>query len=108
MNKKKATNMAAKSNNTNIVPFFARSAYESAILSTLLLQPTATVADLQGKAGNNPAEYVRRLRGRGLAISMQWCHGLNRYGRRIRYGVYRLASRDRDRVIAGLSYAPAQ
>lgn len=107
MNKKKATNMAAKSNNTDIVPFCARSAYESAILLTLLGQPTATVADLQGKAGNNPAEYVRRLRSRGLGITMDWCRGINRYGRQIRYGIYRLAESERDRVIAGLPHAPA-
>lgn len=107
MDKKKADKEPAESNNTDIIPFLARSAYESAILLTLLGQPTATVADLQGKAGNNPAEYVRRLRGRGLRIAMDWCRGINRYGRQIRYGIYRLADSDRDRVIAGLPDAPS-
>lgn len=108
MNKKKASKVPTQSNDTDIVPFCTRSAYESAILSTLLRQPAATVADLHGRAGNNPAEYVRRLRSRGLGITMDWCRGINQYGRRIRYGIYRLADSDRDRVIAGLRHAPTQ
>lgn len=102
-NKKKADIAPAQTNHTGIVPFFARGAYETAILLTLLHRQTATVADLQGRAGNNPAEYIRRLRARGLSIPMEWCIGVNRYGRRIRYGVYRLAHDDYTRVSAGLS-----
>ena len=37
------------------------------------------------------SEYIRRLREKGFMIETEWRTGRNRYGRKVRYGVYRYA-----------------
>ena len=46
----------------------------------------------------NAPEYVSRLRERGVDIAMEWVSGLNRDGRKVRWGEYYLPPHEYDRV----------
>lgn len=72
--------------------------YEHRLLSQLLRGQTSRKV-LDGIIGTtNTPQYVSRLRGRGLNIGMEWVSGLNRDGRKIKYGEYYLLPDDCDRV----------
>ena len=72
--------------------------YEHRLLSQLLRGQTSRKI-LDGIIGTtNTPEYVRRLRDRGLDIGIEWVRGLNRDGRKIKYGEYYLLANDYDRV----------
>ena len=72
--------------------------YEHRLLSQLLRGQT-TRRLLDGIIGTtNTPEYVSRLRERGLNIAMEWVSGLNRDGRKVRWGEYYLLPDDYDRV----------
>lgn len=72
--------------------------YEHRLLSQLLMGQTSRKI-LDGIIGTtNTPEYVRRLRDRGLNIGMEWVSGLNRDGKKIKYGEYYLLPADCDRV----------
>lgn len=72
--------------------------YEHRLLSQLLRGQTSRKI-LDGIIGTtNTPEYVRRLRDRGLDIHMDWVRGLNRDGKKIKYGEYYLLPDDYDRV----------
>lgn len=100
MDKKKtnpATELASNTqpNNTKI---HIACPYEHRLLSQLLHgQTSRKVLDSIIGTTNTP-EYVRRLRDRGLDIGIEWVGGLNRDGKKIRYGEYYLLPDDYDRV----------
>ena len=72
--------------------------YEHRLLSQLLRGQTSRKI-LDGIIGTtNTPEYVRRLRDRGLDIGMEWVSGLNRDGKKIKYGEYYLLPADINRV----------
>lgn len=72
--------------------------YEHRLLAQLLHgQTSRKVLDSVIGTTNTP-EYVRRLRDRGLDIGMDWVSGLNRDGKKIKYGEYYLLPADYDRV----------
>ncbi|QTR52293.1 hypothetical protein [Thiothrix unzii] len=75
--------------------------YEHRLLSQLLRGQTSRKI-LDGIIGTtNTPEYVRRLRERekgGIYIAMEWVSGLNRDGRKVRWGEYYLLPDDYDRV----------
>lgn len=72
--------------------------YEHRLLAKLLHgQTSRKVLDSVIGTTNTP-EYVRRLRDRGLDIGMEWVSGLNRDGKKIKYGEYYLLPADYDRV----------
>lgn len=75
--------------------------YESRLLAQLLEGQTSRKTLDQVIGTTNTPEYVRRLRDRGASgvnICMAWVRGLNRDGRRIRWGEYYLLPADVDRV----------
>ena len=72
--------------------------YEHRLLSQLLRGQT-TRRLLDGIIGTtNTPEYVSRLRERGVDIAMEWVSGLNRDGRKVRWGEYYLPPHEYDRV----------
>ncbi len=79
--------------------------YEHRLLLQLLHgQTSRKVLDSIIGTTNTP-EYVRRLRERGLDIGMDWVGGLNRDGRKIRWGEYYLLPADINRVRKSLGVA---
>lgn len=82
--------------------------YEHRLLSQLLRGQTSRKI-LDGIIGTtNTPEYVRRLRDRGdsgVTIAMEWVSGLNRDGRKVRWGEYYLLPADYDRVRLSLGGA---
>lgn len=75
--------------------------YESRLLAQLLRGQTSrkVLDDIVGTT--NTPEYVRRLRDRetgGVYIAMEWVSGVNRDGRKVRWGEYYLLPDDIDRV----------
>jgi len=71
---------------------------EHRLLSQLLRGQTSRKI-LDGIIGTtNTPEYVSRLRERGVDIAMEWVSGLNRDGRKVRWGEYYLPPHEYDRV----------
>mgnify|MGYP001274411051 CR=1 FL=1 len=72
--------------------------YEHRLLSQLLRGQTnrKILDDIIGTT--NAPEYVSRLRERGVDIAMEWVSGLNRDGRKVRWGEYYLPPHEYDRV----------
>jgi len=71
---------------------------EHRLLSQLLRGQTNRKI-LDGIIGTtNTPEYVSRLRERGVDIAMEWVSGLNRDGRKVRWGEYYLPPHEYDRV----------
>ena len=76
--------------------------YERRLLSQLV-KGQASRKSLDSIIGTtNTPEYVRRLRERGLGIVTHKAHGLNRDGRRVWWGIYRLDDADKARVLNAL------
>ena len=108
MDKKKtnpATELASINTHTNNTSIRIACPYEQRLLSQLLHgQTSRKVLDSIIGTTNTP-EYVRRLRDRGLDIGMEWVSGLNRDGKKIKYGEYYLLPDDIDRVRKSLGVA---
>ena len=82
--------------------FMATCPREYRILRALAQRPHKLRELMSICGANNPAEYVRRMRNRGLPIYTEWQSGTDRDGRNIRFGIYHLLPDDRPRVLAGL------
>lgn len=95
---KRADHNVAPPNNTRI---HIACPYELRLLSQLLRGQTSRKILDEAIGTTNSPEYVRRLRDRGKAgvpIGMEWVSGLNRDGRRVRWGEYYLLPADCERV----------
>lgn len=70
----------------------------------LLLQRPAKREELDARAGcSNSPELVAALRRRGLDVPCKVVQGLDRDGRRCRFGVYSLTDGDRQKLSAGMN-----
>lgn len=105
MNKKIATPMtevASINANPNTNKIFIACPYEHRLLSQLVKGQTSRKSLDSIIGTTNTPEYVRRLRERGLGIVTHKAHGLNRDGRRVWWGIYRLDDADKARVLNAL------
>ena len=100
-----ATETASQNIQDNNTPFIASCAREKRILKALIDRPHKLRELMNVCGANNPAEYVRRMRERGLPILTEWQSGVDRDGGSIRFGVYHLLPDDRPRVLAGMEVA---
>lgn len=63
--------------------------YEELILAHLQRYGKITDVKAREKYGTNRAsEYIRRLREKGYMIDTEWVTGKNRYGKKVKHGVY--------------------
>lgn len=66
--------------------------YKDMILSYLKRYGRITDVKARESIGTTRcSEYIRQLREEGYEITTEWQTGKNRYGRKVRYGVYRYA-----------------
>ncbi|MEZ5453067.1 MAG: hypothetical protein R3E93_09700 [Thiothrix sp.] len=96
-----ATGSASYDTASNHTKIHIACPYEHRLLSQLLRGQTSrkVLDDVIGTT--NTPEYVRRLRDRetgGVYIAMEWVSGINRDGRKVRWGEYYLLPDDVDRV----------
>lgn len=64
--------------------------YKELILKHLQRYGSITDPGARDKIGTTRcSEYIRQLREEGYKIDTEWRTGKNRYGRKVRYGVYR-------------------
>lgn len=55
------------------------------------LQRYGSITDVKARdyyRTNRCSEYIRRLREKGYEIETQWANGKDKWGRKVRYGVY--------------------
>lgn len=63
--------------------------YEELILTHLQRYKQLTDVEARERFGTNRAsEYIRRLREKGHMIDTEWVTSKNRYGKKIKHGVY--------------------
>lgn len=106
MDKKKADPKASQQNkHPNDTKVHIACPYEYRLLEQLLREQTNRELLDKIVGTTNSPEYVHRLRRReesGVNIGMEWVSGLNRDGRKVRWGEYYLHPEDRERVRAAL------